>query len=176
MREELPAGNKGLAARHRAEWLRLNETVAGLEARANEAQNNVDDARQDVHKVLLAGVASVMNRHETDPAYQELTKAYIAEQGGDPSKHQLLLPMVRDAVEEVSLDSFDREQRRGILRLLEVKVPMYPQKSEFARTHEHRWDFKFSDATLLSTVSSWGWRCAPPHASPARGAPRRPRR
>lgn len=46
-----------------------------------------------------------------------------------------------------------REEKRKILRALGVKVVMYSTTSEFARTHDTRWDFQLESPVVVSPYS-----------------------
>jgi DNA invertase Pin-like site-specific DNA recombinase len=135
--------NERMMARHRTELEQLDTNIAGLEKRLAEAQAAVAEVTGEraTHAALLAGIAAVVKRYE---ANAHLFEAYLIERGGDPSKAPELMASMHDAAEEVTLDSLDLETRRGILRLIEAKVTMYPRKSEWARTNDKRWDFQFS--------------------------------
>jgi len=144
----------GIAAMHRAELQRLNAAIAGLAKRVAEAQDTVEavQVKRDTHKELLAWVDSLIAEANAKIATMPPEKRALAMHVRDK-----WFVSERDEIEEATLDSLDREQRRSVLRLLGVRVPMYPKNSEFARTHEYRWDFEFSDAALLSQESPWGW-------------------
>jgi Integrase core domain/Recombinase zinc beta ribbon domain len=167
-------------AMHRTELQKLNESIAGLEKRATEAQSQVDSTGQHqyAHKQLLELVAQSVARFKADPA------SFMADA---KQRHAALLPDTPSALQDgfiagmamgrqsrglpfdateviqladdVSLDSLSREQKRSILHVLDVTVPMYPVNSEFARTHEHRWDFHFSDGTLRTVSARESCRC-----------------
>jgi hypothetical protein len=76
----------------------------------------------------------------------------VIEIGVDPSKHMRLAEALPGIIEETGPDSLSREEKRDIMQALELKVLMYPATSEFARTHEHRWDVTLMDAELRSRV------------------------
>jgi hypothetical protein len=131
----------GIAAMYRQELQRLNETVAGLEKRASEAQDAVDavQGKRTAHSELLAWIDSLIAEWRAKDTDGRYTRA-----------GRFLLDG-RDDADGVSLDALDREQRRGILRLLGVRVVMYPVNAEYSRTHDTRWEFTFS-ATATGTV------------------------
>lgn len=120
-----------IRAMHRLELQRINETLAKLEERAEEAEADLLSVakRHDAPRVLR-----VFANYAMQPRY-----AFVFDSGEDP------------------LDTLTREEKRVILRALEVKVKFYPVKSDFAQTHEHRWDFTFTDGVALPEVSGQLW-------------------
>jgi hypothetical protein len=135
-------------AMHRAELQKINETVAGLEKRISKYQASAQHAQQvqDTHQMLLNGIAAMLKRYDH---WNQLTKAYEVEH---PANSGLLITRVREAIEGISLDSLDREEKRAIMKALDVKVKMYPTKSEFFRANGRRWELCFSDQSPLSDV------------------------
>lgn len=161
-------------AMHRAELQRLNETVAALEKRVAESQGRANSAQKavDTHKALMDYVRASVMMTQAVPERMERWRAAVEPVTSDPTAAERLLKVLPDVVDEISLDNLDRESRRGILRTLGVKVPMYPQKSEFAATHEHRWDMTFVasvDDTCLQ-VTPW----SAPSSAVTRVRPSRP--
>lgn len=154
-------------AMHRVELQRLNEALAGLERRVSEAQGAVEavQGRQDVHRALLLGITSLLKRD----GYRDLAERYLVERGIDPSKAPQLMAGLHATAEEVSLDSLDREGRRGVLRLLGARVVMYPVNSDFNRDNGRRTDFTFAGCVHSGEVTAGPSR--PVHAQ----APRRAR-
>ncbi|MGO8948052.1 MAG: recombinase family protein [Ktedonobacterales bacterium] len=142
----------GIAAMHRAELQRLNETVAGLEKRASQAQSTVDavQVKQDTHRKLLESVAAITRateRVKADPVkLAEIQAKYEQKYPGQRFGSELEGFVAEVAANEVDLDSLSREEKRRILKALDVQVKMYPTNSEYARTHETRWEFTFSDS------------------------------
>jgi site-specific DNA recombinase len=133
-----------IRAQHRTELQRLNETVAGLEKRAREAQSMVEATRtrEDAHQRLLEAVRRNVEHYQQDPAAQVRMQESLKQIGADPAKHSLLVESLPGIIDEHGLT---REQKRDIMRTLDVHVVMYPKDSDFARQNEHRWDFRFSD-------------------------------
>ncbi len=139
--------NDTIYAMHRAELERLAETVAGLEKRVVEAQHAVADvaSKRDTHAALLAMIDGLIaeTREElsgpmTPRFVTDLPRAHV-------QREYRQATMARDAIEETTLDSLNREAKRSILRTLGVTVAMYPTTHDYARTHAQRWDFQFTD-------------------------------
>ncbi|HEV2459598.1 MAG TPA: hypothetical protein VGS80_14675, partial [Ktedonobacterales bacterium] len=148
--------NETIRAMHHAELEKLVQTVAQLEKRASKAQSNVQSAqaKQDGHKRLVEHVKAAIARHDAgDPEETARWREALAPITSDPTAPDRILPAILDVVDEVSLDKLSREEKRDIMRDLDVQVPMYPVHSEWARTHEHRWGFRFT-GDVLSGVSS----------------------
>jgi hypothetical protein len=148
-------------ARHREELKQLNTAIADLQAHVAASQEVVTtvQAQRDSHQQLLELVDGLIaeTREELagpeDPHYPRTVVR---------REHAGAL-LARERIDEASLDSLDREQRRSIMRALEVRVPMYPSKHEFTLRTGKRWDFEFSDATLSSHASPRGMlTCATP--------------
>src|SRR5260221_514369 len=134
--------NDAIYAMHRAELERLTVTVAGLEKRVAEAQDTVESAqgKKDAHKELLAIIDGFIKGIRLG-----------ASESGRLAAVQGTLERAtreREALEEVTLDSLDMEARRGILRLLNVQVAMYPKVSDYAKANPTRWAFSFQGHTL----------------------------
>jgi site-specific DNA recombinase len=144
-------------ARQREDLQQLEKTIAQLESRLADEQGEAETAqgRQDVHAALLAGISALLKRRD---AWQGLTERYLAERGMDTAQAPALMSSLQDAAEEATLETLDREGKRGVLRLLSARVVMYPVSSEWAKANGVRWDFQFG----VPGNGVTGWRS--PHA------------
>jgi site-specific DNA recombinase len=111
---------------YKAELLKINETVAGLEKRSKAAQESLHSTQhtKDVHRILLQGIAAMMRRYDT---WKSLTERYLIENGGNPDDADTLIAMVREAAKGTSLDTLDRAEKRRIMQAIDVWVKMYPR-------------------------------------------------
>ncbi|MGO8951163.1 MAG: recombinase family protein [Ktedonobacterales bacterium] len=117
---------------HRAELLKINETVAALKKRLEAAQNTLSSAKQerDTHQELLKSVAAITRALESVKAdsvelakYQaKYEQKYAGQRFGSALEHVLSV-----LAEEVDLDGMSREEKRRIMQGIDVQVQMYPR-------------------------------------------------
>ncbi len=130
-------------AMHRTELQRLNESIVELEKRADEAQTTAkaSQVRQDGHRRLVEAIEEAIAHYKA---------------GTHPNQSKInpeVLTILHDETEEIALDYLGREEKRSVLRVLDVKVPMYPVNSDFVRNHDRRWDLHFSDGALRTVTA-----------------------
>ncbi len=115
-----------IRAMFRTELQRINETVTGLEKRAKAAQEALHGAQhtQDVHRILLQGIAAMVHRYDH---LKEFAERYLIENGGNPDNADTLIEMVREAAGGTSLDTLDRSEKRRIMQVIDIWVRMYPR-------------------------------------------------
>jgi hypothetical protein len=113
--------------------------------RINAYQASVHHAQQvqDAHAAILARIDGDIARYnDGDQALRNRWRDALASITNDPDR---ILPAIRSVVDETDTDGLSREQKRSIMQALDVKVKLYPSKSEYAKTHGQRWEFLFSD-------------------------------
>jgi DNA invertase Pin-like site-specific DNA recombinase len=139
--------NERMQARHRAELEQLDTDIAQREKRLAEARAAVADVtmQRDRHAEsmgIVDEVISARRRALSLPDSVTLGDGTLVRFDKEAMQEDYeRVVAVKEASEEVTLDSLDREAKRAIMRTLEVQVPMYPKAHEFSQTHEHRWDF-----------------------------------
>jgi DNA invertase Pin-like site-specific DNA recombinase len=137
--------NDTIYAMHHAELERLAATVAGLQKRLEAEQGVVADAttKRDTHAALLAKIDSLIAETQAELDGPETPgEAAFLPRVVIQGQHECAR-MARERLEETTLDALGMEARRGILRLLSVRVDMYPVNHYWSRTNGSRWDFHF---------------------------------
>jgi hypothetical protein len=145
---------------HRAELLKINETVAALKKRLEAAHSTLSTAKQerDAHQELLKSVVDAAG----------WWKGYYASVGMepeegclDPAEHIQQAENLVLIVEQIDLDSLDREQKRRIMQAIDVQVRMYPRNyvDQDGKAHE-RGELSFTDGSTWVSPTRWRPLCA----------------
>jgi site-specific DNA recombinase len=158
------------AGLHESKLQEINASIPELQERTKEVHTTVSLTQgvKESHRALLEKLTqTTIPDYKADPAAQERLQESLAQIGVDSAKHLELVESLPLVVEKMTLDQLTREQKREFLQFYRVQVPMYPVNSEWARTHEHRWDFHYYDPAdgALRKESSRGFSQSPNEAA-----------
>ena len=137
-----------IKAMHRVELKRVNEIIAQLKKKIDAATAALEETedRRNWHAELVAKVKLTVAHYRAHVAGTAEHQEWLEREGIPPEHFMKAVEGLVDAVEETDLDKLSREDKRGIIRFMDVKVRMFPKNSEYAKTHDTRWEFSWADA------------------------------